>query len=65
MVIVSVRAWRQGDGIEVLFERIRDEGEDFLVLVEEEHDSEVPESFVGESGLCAGVRSCSAGEGSA
>lgn len=34
----------------VLFERVCDEGEDFLVLVEEEHDPEVAESLVGKLG---------------
>ena len=32
----------------VLFERIRDEGEDFLILVEQQHDPEVPQSFIRE-----------------
>ena len=33
-----------------LFERVCDEGEDLLVLVEEEHDTEVAETFIGEAG---------------
>lgn len=35
-----------------LFERVCDECEYLLILVEEEHDAEVPETFIGETWAC-------------
>lgn len=32
-----------------LFKRVCNECEHFLVLIEEEHDTEVPETFIGET----------------
>ena len=46
----AVRARRSRVKKDRLFERVCDEGEDLLVLVEEEHDTEVAETFIGEAG---------------
>ena len=46
----TVRARRSRVKKDRLFERVCDEGEDLLVLVEEEHDTEVAETFIGEAG---------------
>lgn len=40
------------EGERRLFERVCDEREYLLVLVEEEHDTEIPETFIGEAWTC-------------
>jgi len=49
MQLGLVRERERGEE-DALLERVGDEGEDLLVLVEEEHDAEVPEALVGEAG---------------
>ena len=37
---------------DILLKRIRDEREDFLLLIQQEHDSKVTETFIAETRAC-------------